>query len=187
MIDADTLTAAILAAGYTTEEIARIADALGASYHAIATPGATPADEARGLVEFAQRHDQLSDLATLIMDTAAGKKAVQNLLLGAARGPARMETNPDNHAMEKMFAQQQRQIERLTDRMDAQDRRIDAQDRNIETHGRTLDSHERRISNTEMIQMAGRPPRAGDWTIIILAAAIAAGMLMINIWQIAIR
>ena len=50
MIDADTLTAAILAAGYSTEEIARIADALGASYHAIATPGATPADEARGLV-----------------------------------------------------------------------------------------------------------------------------------------
>ena len=31
MIDADTLTAAILAAGYSTEEIARIADALGAS------------------------------------------------------------------------------------------------------------------------------------------------------------
>ena len=92
---------------------------------------------------------------------------MQNFLLGAER-TGRMETNPDNHAMEKMFAQQQRQIDRLTDRMDAQDRRIDARDRNIETHGRTLDSHERRISNTEMIQMAGRPPRAGDWTIIVL-------------------
>ena len=100
MIDADTLTAAILAAGYSTEEIARIADALGASYHAIATPGATPADEARGLVEFAQRHDQLSDLATLIMDTAAGKKPCKTSC-SARRGTGPHGDQPDNHAMEK--------------------------------------------------------------------------------------
>ena len=95
MIDDAALVAAILAAGYTSDQIGQIADALGASYAAVAQPGATRDEEARGLVEFARRHDLAGELAALILDTAAEKKAVQNYLFGTDRG-SHMESNrPD--------------------------------------------------------------------------------------------
>ena len=132
MIDADTLTAAILAAGYTTEEIARIADArrqLPRHRHARRHAGRRGPRPGR----IAQRHDQLSDLATLIMDTAAGKKPCRTCYFGGGEEDRpEWRPTPTITQWKKMFAQQQRQIDRLTDRMDAQDRRIDAQDRNIE-------------------------------------------------------
>lgn len=180
MIDDAALVAAILAAGYTSDQIGQIADALGASYAAVAQPGATRDEEARGLVEFARRHDLAGELAALILDTAAEKKAVQNYLFGTDRG-SHMESNrPD---LDRLFQQQQHQIDRLIDRADANDRRDDTQDRNIETD-------QRRINAIELAQANSRPTppaTAGDRLIMATAAIVALIMLLINFWQMAMR
>jgi len=190
MIDDAALVAAILAAGYTSDQIGQIADALGASYAAVAQPGATRDEEARGLVEFARRHDLAGELAALILDTAAEKKAVQNYLFGADRG-SKMETRPD---LDRQVTQQQRQIDRLTDRADTQDRRIDAQDRRIDAQDRTIETHDRRMNAIELIQASTStrpaqpaPATAGDRVIMAMAAIVAFGMLLFNIWQMSTR